>query len=207
MTTFTPQTSAASAGPGVDPEGDQVWGLMAEFESPAQIMHAAEQVRDAGYKFWDCHTPFPVHGLDGAMGIKPTILPILVFFGGLTGTIVAFILQWFTNASAFDVWAGVPVRGYDFLISGKPMMSVPAWIPVIFELTVLLSATGCVGWLLLLNWLPAWYHPVFKSERFARVTDDRFFLTIERRDPQFRKSETESLLASMNPLSLETLEK
>ncbi|MCZ6835579.1 MAG: DUF3341 domain-containing protein, partial [Planctomycetota bacterium] len=146
------------------------------------------------------------HGLDKAMGIKPTILPILVFFGGITGTMVGALLQWFTNASGFDFWAIVPVRGYEFLISGKPLSSFPTWIPVMFELTILFAALGAVGWMLLLNGLPRWYHPVFKSARFARATDDRFFLVIESRDPKFVRSKAESLLKSLDPLSIEALE-
>ena len=116
------------AGAGV--EGSDLWGLMAEFETPAAIYDAATRVREEGYRWWDCHVPFPVHGLDKAMGIKPTILPILVFFGGLTGLIAGIVLQWFTNAESFDLWALVTVRGYDFLVSGKPFASVPAWVPV-----------------------------------------------------------------------------
>ncbi len=187
----------------------KLYGLMAEFDSPADIMAAAERTRDAGYRWWDCMTPFPVHGLDKAMGIKPTILPILVFGGGATGTILAVALQWFTNASGFDMFSGIPgifVRGYEFLISGKPFLSGPAWIPIVFELTVLLSALGCVGWLLLLNGLPRFYHPCFRSDRFARVTDDRFFLVIEARDPKFVRHKTEDFLRSMEPISLEALE-
>jgi hypothetical protein len=179
---------------------------MAEFETPAQIHAAAERVRDAGYRWWDCHVPFPVHGLDRAMGIKPTILPILVFCGGLTGTIAAIVLQWFTNASSFDFWALVPVRGYDFAISGKPLLSGPAWIPVIFEMTVLLSAVGAFVWVLLLNGLPHWYHPTLKCPRFARATDDRFFLVIEARDPIFVRHKAEALLQSLDPASIEALE-
>jgi hypothetical protein len=188
------------------PDAGKLWGLMAEFDSPAAIYAAAKRVRDEGYRWWDCHVPFPVHGLDKAMGIKPTILPILVFFGGLTGTIAGLVLQWYTNAASFDMWAVVWVRGYDYIISGKPMDSVPAWIPVIFELTVLLSALGCVGWMLLLNGLPRLYHPTLKSERFARATDDRFFVVIEARDPKFARARTESFLESLDPLSIEALE-
>ena len=169
-------------------------------------MHAAERTRDAGYKFWDTCTPFPVHGLDKAMGIKPTILPVLVFMCGLTGTITGILLQWFTNGTSFDFWALVPVRGYDFLISGKPFSSVPAWIPVIFELTVLLSGVGCVILMLLLNGLPQLYHPLFKSKRFARVTNDRFFLVIEARDPGFFRDKTQAFLESLEPLSIEQVE-
>jgi hypothetical protein len=184
----------------------KLYGLMAEFETPAAIYHAAEKVRDAGYRWWDCHTPFPVHGLDKAMGIKPTILPLLVFGGGMTGTLLALALQIFTNATSFDFWALVPVRGYDFYISGKPFISGPAFIPVAFELTILLSALTTVGLVLLLNGLPRLYHPCFKSKRFARATDDRFFLVIEAGDPKFSPNKTEELLRSLHPTSIEALE-
>ena len=198
-----PSSGRADVAPG------RLYGLMAEYDSAAAILHAAEKVRDAGFRWWDCHTPFPVHGLDKAMGIKPTILPVLVFFGGLTGTLLGAFLQWFTNGTALQIWSGIPglnVQGYDFLISGKPLSSFPTWIPVIFELTVLLSALGAVGWMLLLNGLPRLYHPVFKSARFARATDDRFFLVIESRDPKFVRSKAESFLGALEPLSIEALE-
>ena len=204
MTTIA--TGTTGARPGRVGASGKLYGLMAEFDSVAAITAAARAVRQAGYRWWDCCTPFPVHGLDKAMGIKPTILPVLVFFGGATGTIVGLLLQAVTNATSFDFWMIVPVRGYDFLVSGKPLNSLPAWIPVIFEFTVLLSALGCVGWMLLLSGLPRLYHPCFKSERFARVTDDRFFLVIEARDPKFFRDETESLLRSLEPLSIEPLE-
>ena len=184
----------------------RLWGLMAEFETPAEIYEAARQVRDAGFRWWDCYTPFPVHGLDKVMGVKPTILPILVFFGGLTGAIIGTVLQWFTNSVGVEVYAPFLVRGYEFLISGKPLASVPSWIPVIFEMTILLSALGAVGWMLLLNGLPMLYHPTLKSPRFARATDDRFFLVIEARDPRFSREKTEAFMTSLNPASIERLE-
>jgi len=184
---------------------DVGWGLMAEFETPAQIMEAAKLAKQQGFRWWDTHTPYPVHGLDKAMGIKPTILPLLVMGGGSTGFTIGFLLQWFTNATNFDFWALVPIRGYDFLISGKPLLSTPAWIPVVFELTILLSALGCVGGLLLLCGLPQLYHPTLRSVRFARATDDRFFLVIEAKDPKFHPEKTRSFLESLNPLSIEML--
>lgn len=183
-----------------------LYGMMAEFETPYDVLHAAEKVREAGYRWWDCHTPFPVHGLDKAMGISPTILPIIVFGGGLTGAILGLVLQIFTNSTNFTIWAAVWVTGYDFLISGKPYLSIPAFIPVTFELTILLAASAAVFGMLLLNGLPRWYHPVFKSERFARATDDRFFIVIEARDPKFSRSRTEQFLSSLNPSHIETLE-
>jgi len=163
-------------------------------------------VREQGYRWWDCHVPFPVHGLDKAMGVKATILPILVFFGGLTGCTIGAILQWFTNAESFEIWAIVAVRGYDFMISGKPFASIPAWIPVIFELTILFSALSAAGLMLLLNGLPMLYHPTLKNAKFARATDDRFFVVIQARDPKFSRAKTEAFLESLDPLSIEVLE-
>lgn len=207
MTTITAPATAPSPARRPRPKHQgKLYCLLAEFDSPAAIMHAAERTRDAGYKFWDTCTPFPVHGLDKAMGIKPTILPVLVFMCGLTGTIAGILLQWFTNGTSFDFWALVPVRGYDFLVSGKPYSSIPAWIPVIFELTVLLAGVGCVVLMLLLNGLPQLYHPLFKSKRFARVTDDRFFLVIESRDPAFFREKTQSFLESLHPIAIEQVE-
>jgi hypothetical protein len=113
----------------------KLYGLMAEFTSPAAIFHAAEKVRAAGYRWWDCHVPFPVHGLDKAMGVRPTILPIVVFFGGMTGTIVAVALQILTNSTNVQL-PFIFLNGYAFLVSGKPLISGPAFVPVAFELTM-----------------------------------------------------------------------
>ena len=194
------QTLDARAG------ADEVFGLLAEFENPQQILHAARTVHDAGYEAWDCHTPFPVHGLDKAMGVRPTILPVAVFVCGLLGVSLGFLLQWFTNASSLEAWFFGMVHGYEYKISGKPMMSLPAWIPVMFEITVLLSALATVGLMLVFNGLPRLNHPIFKNKRFARATDDRFFVVIEARDPRFDRSATQSLLETLSPFSIELLE-
>lgn len=207
-TTLTPTSPEDKVRRGVSPGSltrrrRKLYGLLAEFDSPAAIMHAAERIRSEGYRWWDCCVPFPVHGLDKAMGVKPTILPVLVFFCGLTGCVLATVLQWFTNGTDLSVWALVPVTGYNFMISGKPYSSIPAWIPVMFELTVLLASVGCFLLVLLLNGLPRHYHPLFRSKRFARATDDRFFVVIEARDPKFYRDKTEALLDSLNPIAIE----
>ena len=188
------------------PSTERLWGYAAEFTSPGDITAAAKKVAKAGYKWWDCHTPFPVHGLDIAMGVKPTILPIIVFFGGLTGFMLAWFLQIFTNSLEWDIWAIVPVIGYQFEVSGKPLISGPAFVPVAFELTVLLSATTTVGAMLFLNGLPCLYHPVLKSKKLARITDDRFYIVIESRDPAFADAKTRAFLESLGPDSVEALE-
>lgn len=158
-------------------------GLLAEYETPEQLMAAAEKVRDGGYKRWDTHTPFPVHGIDDAMGIKPTILPWIVLGAGATGTMVAFGLQWFTNA--FD---------YPYLISGKPMFSWVPSFPVAFELTVLFAGITTLLGMLALNRLPRLHNPLFDVKRFLRATQDRFFLALDATDPLFEESSARALL-------------
>lgn len=181
---------------------NKFYGLAAEFKTSSGIYHAAEKVNAAGYRWFDCLVPFPVHGLDRAMGVKMTILPILVFFGGLTGLIVACSLQIFTNSLEIDLWAIVPIVGYQFDVSGKPLLGQAAFVPVAFELTVLFSALTAVFGMLVLNKLPMFYHPVLKHPALARATDDRFFLVIEARDPKFVRSEVEAFMKTLEPESI-----
>jgi hypothetical protein len=199
-------TSPSETKPGQPANPARLYGLIAEFETPGDLMAAAEKVRDAGYKWWDCHTPFPVHGLDKAMGIKRTILPVLVFGAGATGTFAAFLLQAFTNSWDFTIWAGVWVTGYPYLISGKPAMSLPAFIPVIFEVTILFAALTTVSMMFLFNGLPQLHHPLFRSNRFRRASNDRFFISIEARDPKFLPRKTEEFLKSLDPVAVEAVE-
>ena len=168
----------------------RVWGRVAEFETPDQLIAAAKVVRDAGFARWDCHTPFPVHGLDGAMGVRATKLPWAVLAAGLTGCTVALLLQWWTN--------GVD---YPMEISGKPLFGLPAAVPVAFELTILLSALTVFFGVLVLGGLPSWHHPLFGKPRFARATSDRFFLVIEASDPLF--DEADRVLAGVDAASVE----
>jgi len=170
-------------------------GYLAEFADVDSVMSAAEVVRDAGFTRWDVHSPFPIHGIDEAMGIRPTILPWLVLGGGLAGLGGATLMQWWMNA--YD---------YGYMISGKPLFSLPAFIPVMFECTVLLAALTAVFGMLLLNKLPMLYNPLFKSDRFRRVTDDRFFVVIDASDPKFDEIETASLLRTMDPIAIEKVE-
>jgi hypothetical protein len=168
------------------------YGYLVAFANVEQLLVAAAKVRDAGYTRWDAHTPFVVHGLDKAMGIRPTILPYLVFAGGLTGASCGILLQWFTNA--YD---------YPFLISGKPIFSLPANIPVAFETTVLFAALTALVGMLALNLLPQLSHPLHGSRSFKRATDDRFFITIEARDPIFDPVATRELLDSLGGSAVE----
>jgi mono/diheme cytochrome c family protein len=171
-----------------------VYGVLAEFKDPAALLAAARQVREAGIKHWDAHSPYPVHGLDGAMGTRMTRLPWLVFVGGVVGLLSALLLQWWTNTV-----------DYPYNISGKPLFSLPANIPVIFELTVLFAGLAAFFGVLAFNVLPSHHHPLFSSESFRKVTTDGFFISIEARDPRFEPEKIEALLKLAGATSLETL--
>ena len=191
--------------PGVSsPPSQSLYGLLAEFDSVDALLSAAERVREAGYRSWDCHTPFPVHGLDEAMGQRRTILPWIVFLAGSTGTVIGLVLQWWANATSLAV--PYALRGYQFAVSGKPLFSLPANIPVLFELTILLAALAAVFGMLILNRLPRLHHPVLTSERFRRMSQDRFFIAIEAEDLKFDEVESTQLLRSVGAVGVEVLE-
>jgi len=165
---------------------------MAEFENEHDLLHAAEKVRDAGYTKTDAFTPFPVHGIDHALGIKPTILPFIVLCAGLTGLTTALLMQWWMN--------GVDYR---YIISGKPFGITPASIPVSFELTILFSAFTSVLGMLALNGLPRFSNPVFSNSKFDRATNDRFFLYVDASDKYYNRESVRELLTSVHPASLD----
>jgi mono/diheme cytochrome c family protein len=167
-------------------------GLLAEYDTPDQLIRAARKIREAGFSKWDTFTPFPVHGMDQAMGIKMTILPWLVLGAGITGLATGILMQWWMNS--YD---------YPWITSGKPFWSIPASVPVYFELTVLFSAITALVGMLVLNGLPYPSHPLDLKRRFARSTDDRFFLLIEARDPKFDEVETRELLNATSPVVLD----
>jgi len=185
----TAETPTAAA------HGTRLWGYVAQFDSPEALLAAAERVRDAGYSRWDAHTPFPVHGLNDAMGLRPTRLPWIVLAAGFAGAATGLVLQWFTNA--FD---------YPFLISGKPIFSLPANIPVMFELTILFAAIASFIGMLALNGLPRPYHALFNSRRFRRTTTDGFFISIEASDPNFEAAGTKRFLQALGGAEVESIE-
>ncbi|HEY8748638.1 MAG TPA: DUF3341 domain-containing protein [Tepidisphaeraceae bacterium] len=179
----------------VEPETVELVGLLAEFDTVDSVVDAAGAVRKAGFTRWDVHSPFPIHGIDPVMGIRPTVLPWLVLGGGLFGLFGGMWLQWYTNA--YD---------YPVLISGKPAWSLPANIPVIFECTVLIASITAVFGMLALNRLPTLYNPLFKSERFRRVTDDRFFIVVDASDAKFDEQRTGDLLKQAGAIVVERVE-
>ena len=174
------------------PKPPRFHGWMAEFADEELMLKSARQVRDAGYTRTDAFTPFPVHGIDEALGIKPTILPFITLVCGLSGLATALVMQIWMNA--YD---------YPYIISGKPFVSLPAFIPVTFELTILFSAFSTVIGMLALNGLFRFSNPVFTNPRFDRATDDRFFLFVNAKDKYFNREAVRELLASGSPESLD----
>ena len=175
----------------------RVYGYLAEFKSASALYKAAEKIRDAGFRKWDCYSPYPIHGLDAAMGLKRSILPWFVFFGGLTGICTGFALAYSTQ-----------VVIYPTVVQAKPanIFTVPAFFPIMFELTILFSGFATLFGLLALIQLPRLNHPLFASRQFHRATDDGFFLAIEARDPQFTPNGTHDLLAQIGGANIELVE-
>ena len=195
MSTTSTDLPYRPVGASLEEEAPVLFAYSAEFKDVDAVMSAARKCRDFGFTRWDVHAPCPIHGMDEAMGIKPTILPWLVLGGGLFGTCGGLLMQWWMNA--FD---------YQFLISGKPLWSLPANIPVAFETTVMGAAYTAVFSMFMLNRLPRLYNPLFKSARFRKATDDRFFVVIEASDPKFDENKTREFLERLHPESLERVE-
>ncbi|HTI97282.1 MAG TPA: DUF3341 domain-containing protein [Dongiaceae bacterium] len=173
----------------------KAYGILAEYETAADIMHAAEKVRDAGFRKWDVFTPFPVHGMDQAMGLKNSKVGWFSFIGGVTGYTTGMVMIWFMNA-----------YNYRIMIGGKPMFSPFSAFPPSYELTILFGAFGALGGMLLLNRLPRLYHPLFKVGRFAKATHDKYFLVIETSDPKYSELATRKLLESTGSKHIEMVE-
>ena len=202
MTTHETTPSAATPH---DPAGDSprlmpihgdgpLYGVLAEYDTPGELIEAARIVRDAGYTEFDCYSPFPVHGIDEAMGIKRTILPLIVFGAGCVGLAGGIFLQWWMNA-----------YNWPWNIAGKPAWSIPANIPIGFEMTILASVFAAFFGMWGLNKLPQMWHPFFRSDRFARVTDDAFLIGIEAKDKRFDAAATPKLLTDAGAIALETV--
>jgi hypothetical protein len=169
-------------------------GILGEFDNPAELLKAAEKVRDAGYKRFDSHSPFPIHGMDAAMGIKASKLGWIVAGGGLLGGCTAIAMQWWTSAVDYKV-----------IVSGKPLFSFQAFVPITFELTILFSAFCAVLGMFGLNCLPRLNHPVFNSDRFRKASDDGFFISIEACDRQFHADKAKEFLESIGSRNVEFL--
>ena len=167
---------------------ENIYGILAEFDTTTEVVDAATKLREAGYTKTDAFSPFPIHEMDEALGIKRSILPYIVFGGGIVGLMTGLLLQ-------------IYVHGFDYPLNvgGRPYISLPSFIPPSYELTILFAGFAAVFGMLFLNGLPQPYHPVFNVPRFALATREKFFLLIESRDPKFDYEETKNFMQSLNP--------
>ena len=176
-------------------------GVLAEFPGPDELVEAAAKTTDAGYKNVEAFSPFPIHGIDEALKNKKTILPWIVFLCGLSGCLIALSVQYYVNGVE-GPWA---FSGYEYPISGKPMWSLPANIPVTFEVIVLLSSFGAFFGMLALNGLPRLSNPLFRNERFSTATSHGFFLWIDHQDGMFSESNATTHLGAIGATGIETI--
>ena len=163
-----------------------LYGLMAEFETPEQLIEATRRAREAGYRKMDAYTPFPIEELGDILHARSTWIPLIILGGGITGCVGGFALQYWVSAIA-----------YPLNIGGRPLDSWAAFVPVSFELTILLASLAAVLGMLAMNGLPMPYHPVFNVGRFARASQDRFFLVIEAKDRYFKYDKTREFLIQL----------
>ncbi len=171
-----------------------IYGLMAEFDDPVELVDAVKATRSAGYRQFDAYTPYPIEALGEAMDVHDR-LPLLVLVGGILGLVGGYALAYWT--SAID---------YPLNVGGRPLHSWPAFIPITFETTVLAAAIATVLGMLALNGLPMPYHPVFNVPRFALSTRNRFFLCIEATDPLFDREQTRRFLERLIPRQVSEVE-
>jgi hypothetical protein len=165
-----------------------IYGLIAEFETAEQILEATRRAREQGYRRMDAYTPYPVEGLAIELGLERTRVPMVVLIGGIVGAAAGYFMQYW--AMAID---------YPLNVGGKPYNSWPAFIPITFELMVLVAAFAAILGMFFLNGLPQPYHPVFNVPRFARASQDRFFLCIEATDLRFDPVRTRTFLEGLRP--------
>ena len=173
----------------------KVLGAIAAFDGPAALLVSASKIHDAGFTKFDAHSPFPVHGLDAAIGMKPSKLPWIVLGAGLFGAAFGYWVQW--------IWSAV---AYPLMTDGKPYNSAEAFVPITFEMTILISSFAAVGGMFALNGLPRLNHPAFASAAFARVSSDGFFVTIMADDPRFDPALTLDFLRAIGGADVSLLE-
>ena len=172
-----------------------LYGIMAEFDNPSDLVAAARRSHEAGYRRINGYSPYPIEELSEAIGFTKTSLPLIVFIGGVLGGLAGFGMQYYME-----------VIDYPLNVGGKPFNSWPAFIPITFECVVLAAAFSAVLGMLILNKLPQPYHPVFNVPNFAMATRDRFFLAVEANDPKFEHEKVVGLLRSLNALEVSDVE-
>jgi hypothetical protein len=176
-------------------EDNDLYGLVAEFDNPEALVAAAKHAHTEGYRKMEAYTPFPVHGLAEAIGHRGVRLPLIVLAGGIIGGLIGFGLQFYTA-----------VIQYPHNIGGRPLNSWPAFIPVTFEMTVLVAALSAVLGMLWLNGLPEPYHPLFNVASFELASRSHFFLCVEASDPKFDRATTRQFLESLKPQQVSEVE-
>jgi hypothetical protein len=176
---------------GSSPMPKKLYAVAAEFAGPKDLFHAAEKVRDKGFNWWDCYTPFAIHGLDKAMGLRKSYVGLFTLFGGATGFVVAFLLETITS-----------VYIYPMDTQGKPYFSLPGFVPILDLLTILLSAIISITGMTMLCQLPRLHHPLWEWDAFNRATHDKFFIVIEANDPRFNEKATADLLREIGGTNL-----
>lgn len=173
-----------------------IYGLLAKFETPEALVDASKRLYEAGYREYDAYTPYPVEGLAHSMRLKSSPLPYLIFAGGVLGAIIGIVMQWFAQ-----------VIDYPQNIGGRPMFSWPAYIPITFELVILLAAFAGVFGLFFFTRFPQPYHPVFRSEDFnAHASTDGFYLGVEAKDPLYDPDKTRSLIEGLGAVQVSEIE-
>ncbi len=177
------------------PETNGTFGVMAEFPNPAAVSRAAEEIRDAGFTRWDVYAPFPIHGIDEAMGLRSSPVSFFVGTGAFVGVVGAMLMQWWMLAVDYEIHIG-----------GKPFFAWEQYMPVTFEMGILLGSIGAITAMFVLNKLPMPYHPLMKKERFLGVSDDRFVIAIEAVDPKFDMDAVSRMLADLGGTNIEVVE-
>jgi hypothetical protein len=172
-----------------------LYGIMAEFDNPSDLVAAARRTHEAGYRRINGYSPYPIEELSEAIGFTRTSLPLIVLIGGILGGLGGFFMQYWME-----------VIDYPLNVGGKPYNSWPAFIPITFECTVLVAAFSAVLGMLILNKLPQPYHPVFNAPNFALATRDKFFLVVEANDPKFKHDEAIAFMKSLEPVEVSDVE-
>lgn len=182
------------------------FAVCAEFDNPHDFLEAAKATKAAGYRDVEAYSPVPVEGMTDALEWKSDLLGWVTFLGGVTGLLAGLGLVWWTSTGfQFPSWLPAPtgMGGYAHNTGGKPLFSLPAFVPIMYELTILLAAVGATFGMIGLNGLPKPHHPMFNAEAMKRVSQDRFVIAVEATDPRYDEDALVGFFQTLNPLSVE----